>query len=148
MATIRGTGPSATHRPLARSVALDEAECRRLLGVRGIGRVAVFTADGPAVHPVNYLVVDGAFTFRTGAGTVLSRAAGTEAAFEADRIDSTAARAWSVLAVGVLEPAANRAELDRRAAAAHTEPWAGGARPHWMKLTPVRVTGRRVVYRP
>ncbi|MFD8410950.1 helix-turn-helix domain-containing protein [Streptomyces sp. NPDC059650] len=133
--------------PDVQPVTLDEEECRRLLGVRGIGRVAVFTPEGPAIHPVNYLVAAGDVAFRTAADTVLARAAGREAAFEVERIDEVAARAWSVLAVGVLEEATDPARLERQADAAHSTPWAGGSRTHWMKLTPVRLTGRRVACR-
>ncbi|WP_052713440.1 helix-turn-helix domain-containing protein [Streptomyces katrae] len=132
----------------AQPVVLDEQECRRLLGVRGIGRVAVFTVDGPAVHPVNYLIADGEVAFRTRADTVLARAASTEAAFEAEKIDEVAARGWSVLAVGVLEAASHPEALERLAEAAHATPWAGGGRTHWMKLAPRRLTGRRVEFRP
>ncbi|MFJ3921788.1 helix-turn-helix domain-containing protein [Streptomyces sp. NPDC090022] len=151
---LAGTGPdrdppgATPGAPGTRPVALDEEECRRLLGVRGIGRVAVFTPEGPAVHPVNYLVVAGDVAFRTAAGTVLARAAGTEAAFEVERIDEVAARAWSVLAVGVLEEATDPDGLERLADAARFTPWAGGERTHWMKLTPVRLTGRRVKSHP
>ncbi|MFF4582678.1 helix-turn-helix domain-containing protein [Streptomyces sp. NPDC001389] len=140
--------PARTLCTEARPVVLGEEECRRLLGVRGIGRVAVFAADGPAVHPVNYLVVDDGIAFRTGADTVLARAASTEAAFEAEHIDEVAARGWSVLAVGVLEAASRPDVLESLAEAVHATPWAGGERTHWMKLTPHRLTGRRVEYRP
>ncbi|NXY93025.1 pyridoxamine 5'-phosphate oxidase family protein [Streptomyces sp. BR123] len=142
----RDPGPPAMA-PDVRPVTLDEEECRRLLGVRGIGRVAVFTPEGPAVHPVNYLIAAGDVTFRTAADTVLARAAGSEAAFEVERIDEVAARAWSVLAVGVLQEATDPAQLERLADAVHSTPWAGGTRSHWMKLTPVRLTGRRVACR-
>ncbi|MFB7169948.1 helix-turn-helix domain-containing protein [Streptomyces sp. NPDC056254] len=150
-----GMGSDRDHRPAARAPdaadhpeVLEEEECRRLLGIQGIGRVAVFTPEGPAVHPVNYLVVAGDVAFRTAADTVLARAADTEAAFEVERIDEVAARGWSVLAVGVLQTAPNPDELEGRAEAAHCKPWAGGSRAHWMRLAPVRLTGRRVVCRP
>ena len=28
------------------------------------------------------------------------------------------------------------------------QPWAGGAKEHWMRLTPSRITGRRLVVSP
>ncbi|MFB6613037.1 helix-turn-helix domain-containing protein [Streptomyces sp. NPDC085524] len=140
--------PTRTPRTDAQPVVLDEDECRRLLGNRGIGRIAVFTADGPAVHPVNYLIADDDIVFRTGADTLPARAAGTEAAFEVERIDEVAARGWSVLAVGMLEAAPRPEALELLADAAHATPWAGGERTHWMKLAPHRLTGRRVEFRP
>ncbi|WP_309144328.1 pyridoxamine 5'-phosphate oxidase family protein [Streptomyces sp. BR123] len=126
--------------------ALEEAECRRLLGTHGVGRIAVFTPDGPAVLPVNYLVTGTGIAFRTHAHAVAARAAGTEAAFEIDRIDDVTSEGWSVLAVGELAAVTDAGELRHLNAEGRSHPWAGGERTHWMKLTPVRLTGRRVVH--
>ncbi|MFE5621279.1 pyridoxamine 5'-phosphate oxidase family protein [Streptomyces virginiae] len=62
------------------------------------------------------------------------------------RIDDVTATGWSVLAVGELAAVADPDELRRLNTAARSHPWAGGPRNHWMKLTPARVTGRRVVH--
>ncbi|MEU7607065.1 pyridoxamine 5'-phosphate oxidase family protein [Streptomyces sp. NPDC041003] len=68
------SGASADHvrgRSTARRdtalVALEEAECRTLLGTHGVGRIAVFTPEGPAVLPVNYLIAGPDIAFRTAA---------------------------------------------------------------------------------
>ena len=136
----------ATARRDTALVPLDEADCRRLLNTHGVGRIAVFTAEGPAVLPVNYLVAGPDITFRTSAGSVAAGAAGTEAAFEIDNIDDVTAGGWSVLAVGELAAVTEPDRLHHLDASARSEPWAGGTRNHWMKLTPVRITGRRVVH--
>ncbi|WP_053683241.1 helix-turn-helix domain-containing protein [Streptomyces sp. XY593] len=141
----RVTGRSTAHRDTA-LVPLDETECRRLLNTHGVGRIAVFTPEGPAVLPVNYVVAGPEIAFRTSAEAVTARAAGTEAAFEIDTIDDVTATGWSVLAVGELAAVADPDELRRLNTAARSHPWAGGPRTHWMKLTPARVTGRRVVH--
>ncbi|MFJ5551791.1 helix-turn-helix domain-containing protein [Streptomyces sp. NPDC093225] len=125
---------------------LDEAESRSLLGTHGVGRVAVFTAEGPAILPVNYVVAGADIAFRTSGDAVPARAAGTEVAFEVDRIDEVAATGWSVLAVGELRGVTDADELRRLNAAARSVPWAGGERAHWMRLTPVRLTGRRIAH--
>lgn len=52
----------------AELVPLDEAECRRLLSTHGVGRVATYNAEGPAVLPVNYVVAGTALAFRTSPG--------------------------------------------------------------------------------
>ncbi|MFE2324427.1 helix-turn-helix domain-containing protein [Streptomyces sp. NPDC059385] len=126
---------------------LDEDECRTLLGTHGVGRIAVFTPEGPAVLPVNYLIAGDDIAFRTAAETVAARAAGTEVAFEIDNIDDVTAGGWSVLAVGLLEAVTTPDEIRHLTASARSQPWAGGPRTHWMKLTPVRLTGRRVAHR-
>ncbi|MCY0927993.1 pyridoxamine 5'-phosphate oxidase family protein [Streptomyces sp. H27-H1] len=131
----------------AELIPLPEEECRQLLSTHGIGRIAVFTPNGPAIVPVNYTVDEETVAFRTSDDAVLARAAGAEAAFEVDRIDEVTRRGWSVLAVGELAAVTNTHELQRFDALARSEPWAGGERTHWMKVTPTRVTGRRVVNR-
>ncbi|MFB7259248.1 helix-turn-helix domain-containing protein [Streptomyces nojiriensis] len=125
-------------------VELGEAECRRLLSTHGIGRVALFTAEGPAIFPVNYVVAGDDIAFRTSGEALLARAAGTEVAFEVDRIDDAMKQGWSVMAVGEVAGVTDGDALQRLDALARSLPWAGGHRTHWMSITPVRVTGRRV----
>ncbi|PWK65186.1 hypothetical protein BCL76_113173 [Streptomyces sp. CG 926] len=123
---------------------LDADECRTLLGTHGVGRIAVFTPEGPAILPVNYVTAGSDIAFRTAAEALAARAAGTEVAFEIDNIDDVTAGGWSVLAVGELEAVTNTDEVQHLTATARSQPWAGGPRTHWMKLTPLRLTGRRV----
>lgn len=119
-------------------------ECLALLSDHGVGRVAVTTGEGPAIAPVNYDVVDGAVVFRTAPDSLPSQAAGAEAAFEVDRIDEALSEGWSVLVLG---PAAEVTDaetvLDLRTRA-HSTPWAGGDREMWIRIEPVRITGRRI----
>ncbi|MFD9366605.1 helix-turn-helix domain-containing protein [Streptomyces sp. NPDC060020] len=136
----------ATARRDSALVPLDETECRRLLSTHGVGRIAIFTPEGPAVLPVNYLIAGPDITFRTAAEAVTARAAGTEVAFEIDNIDDVTATGWSVLAVGELAAVTDSDEIHHLNTTARSQPWAGGPRSHWMKLTPTRITGRRVVH--
>ncbi|MFB0627471.1 helix-turn-helix domain-containing protein [Streptomyces sp. AB3(2024)] len=125
-------------------VVLGETECRRLLSTHGIGRVAVFTTEGPAIFPVNYVVAGHDIAFRTSDEALLARAAGTEVAFEVDHIDDAMKQGWSVMAVGDVVGVTDGEALQRLDALARSLPWAGGHRTHWMSVTPVRLTGRRV----
>lgn len=131
----------------AELVALTEDECRHLLSTHGVGRVAVITPEGPAIFPVNYVVAGAGIAFRTSPDAVLARAAGTEVAFEVDHIDDAMRQGWSVMAVGEAEGITDAAAVRRLDAAAHSLPWAGDDRTHWMQVTPGRITGRRVVHR-
>ncbi|MEU7607064.1 pyridoxamine 5'-phosphate oxidase family protein [Streptomyces sp. NPDC041003] len=67
-------------------------------------------------------------------------------AFEIDNIDDVTVGGWSVLAVGELEAVTEPEEIRYLTTTARSQPWAGGPRTHWMKLTPVRLTGRRVAH--
>ncbi|MFE6905559.1 helix-turn-helix domain-containing protein [Streptomyces erythrochromogenes] len=128
-------------------VELGEAECRRLLSTHGIGRVALFTAEGPAIVPVNYVVAGDDIAFRTSGEALFVRAAGTEVAFEVDHIDDAMKQGWSVMAVGEVAGVTDGDALQRLDALARSLPWAGGNRTHWMSIDPVPVTGRRVARR-
>ncbi|RCG31141.1 pyridoxamine 5'-phosphate oxidase family protein [Sphaerisporangium album] len=128
---------------------LDQEECLRLVSPGGVGRVAFCGAPGPTVLPVNYRVLDGTVVFRTRAGGAIDqdlrsglRGLDLKIAFQVDRIDETRHEGWSVLIQG----AAHHVPEDEVAAVAGTgvEPWAGGDRDHYVRVIPVRVTGRRI----
>ncbi|MCX5126912.1 pyridoxamine 5'-phosphate oxidase family protein [Streptomyces sp. NBC_00347] len=130
----------------AELIVLTDEECRHLLSTHGVGRVAVFTPRGPAIFPVNYVVAGNEIAFRTSGEAVLARAAGTEMAFEVDHIDDVTRQGWSVMAVGRAEGVTDAAAKQRLDAVARSLPWPGGDRTHWMKIAPIRITGRRVVH--
>ncbi|MFD5192803.1 DUF1918 domain-containing protein [Streptomyces sp. NPDC058357] len=123
---------------------LSPDECRARLSTHGVGRVAVSTADGPGVFPVNYEVVDDTIAFRTAPGSMPATAPGTDVAFEVDHVDETMSLGWSVLAVGPARIVTEPDALRRLAARAHTTPWAGGGRDTWVSIRPTRLTGRRI----
>ncbi|MFB7993059.1 helix-turn-helix domain-containing protein [Streptomyces sp. NPDC056002] len=139
-----GQGPAPRDSEL---VALSEAECRRLLSTHGIGRVAVFTRDGPVIFPVNYVVAGSEIAFRTSWESLLAGAAGARVAFEVDHIDDAMEQGWSVLAVGEAAGVTDEQAVRRLNATARSLPWAGGDRRYWMSVVPSRITGRRVVHR-
>jgi nitroimidazol reductase NimA-like FMN-containing flavoprotein (pyridoxamine 5'-phosphate oxidase superfamily) len=136
-----GQGHALVH-PQLRELGPDE--CRALLSTHGVGRVAVSTADGPAVVPVNYEVIDDAIAYRTEPDSVPAAAVGAEVAFEVDHLDDAMSQGWSVLAVGPARVVTEPDVVRRLAGHAHTEPWAGGRREMWVSIRPTRLTGRRI----
>ena len=129
---------------------LDEAECMRLISSGGIGRIAYSGRFDLTVFPVNYKVYEGTIVFRTAQGGATGEdlrtgiaSAEYRVAFEVDEFDSAAREGWSVLIQGPahhVESAAERAEV----LAAGVQPWPGGEREHFIRITPARVTGRRI----
>ncbi|WTG93969.1 pyridoxamine 5'-phosphate oxidase family protein [Kitasatospora sp. NBC_01560] len=121
---------------------LARSECWERLSTDGVGRVALGTATGPVVLPVNYWVLDGTLIFRTAADGPLAAAVGRRVAFEVDRIDEALRTGWSVLATG------DAHRIDDRPALAHLKqrdkpsPWAGGERELWVRITPTELSGR------
>ncbi|MEU3709921.1 helix-turn-helix domain-containing protein [Streptomyces catenulae] len=122
---------------------LDTAACWTHLGTHGVGRVAVTVDDAPAIFPVNYTVTDGGIAFRTAPESGPAAAAGDRAALEVDHLDDAFGEGWSVLVVGPARAVTDPAEDRRLTAAAHSDPWVG-ARPLWIALDPVHLTGRRI----
>ncbi len=128
---------------------LDKSECLRLISPGGIGRVGYAGTFGPTVLPVNYVLHDGTIVFRTGQDSLMGEdlrtgIAGAEykIAFEIDEIDKSAQEGWSVLVRG----SAHHVDSETERAAvleAGVEPWAGGKREHFIRITPVSITGRR-----
>ncbi|MFI1163477.1 helix-turn-helix domain-containing protein [Streptomyces sp. NPDC020801] len=136
-----GTGGAAR---TPRFTELTPKECWALLSTHGVGRVAVPTGSGPVIVPVNYGVVDGTVVFRTAPGATPFQASGCQAAFEADRIDDAFSEGWSVLVRGPARAVTDPDEVRRLVEHAHGVPWAGGLRDAWVRLEPLRVTGRRI----
>ncbi|KIE23869.1 DNA-binding protein [Streptomyces sp. MUSC 125] len=123
---------------------LGPDECRALLGTHGVGRLAVPTATGPVIVPVNYSVVDGAVVFRTSPGATPSLAVGAPVAFEVDRIDDAFSRGWSVLVRGYARTVTDPQEQHRCTEVASSAPWTGGTRDLWVRIDSPTVTGRRI----
>jgi uncharacterized protein len=123
---------------------LESDECRSLLAGTHLGRVAFVVGDFPVVLPVNYALDDGRVVFRTRPGILRDAAvAGAAVAFEIDGIDQRSRTGWSVLVRGHAEHVTDDAERHRLEGLGLV-PWAPGARPDYVRLTAVEITGRRI----
>jgi nitroimidazol reductase NimA-like FMN-containing flavoprotein (pyridoxamine 5'-phosphate oxidase superfamily) len=130
---------------------LDEAECLRLIASGGIGRIGFSGRYGPTVMPVNYQLYEGTIVFRTAQDSATDEDLRTgianaeyKVAFEIDDFDSAARTGWSVLIQGSahhVESEAERASVE----GAGVDPWPGGGRELFLRITPMRITGRRVL---
>src|SRR5258708_12006697 len=63
--------------------------------------------------------------------------------FDVDHLDDVLGEGWSVLLSGTARVITDPAEL-RRAIALGIEPWAGGERDVYIRLTPSQITARRL----
>jgi len=125
---------------------LPPEECRELLGAKSVGRVAFNGSDGPQVLPVNYVVLRRSIYFRTAAGSTLANAVhDRRVAFEIDDIDEFLQSGWSVVAVGDAEFVDDPDLLVELWGEQGPKPWAVGLRTQFVRLTPIRLTGRRVL---
>ena len=121
---------------------IPREECLALLAAHFIGRVAVADFNAaPLVVPVNYVLDGEDVVFRTDYGSKFRLAVLGEApvSFEIDGLDSGRRSGWSVLLQGsaseLPEEAAHRLRL---------QPWAPGAKAHWVRIVADSITGRRI----
>lgn len=125
---------------------LSSSECLRLLGNHSFGRLAFMDHVGvlPMIMPVNYVLCADLVTFRTGAGSKLGNALrGEPVAFEVDGLDPADTTGWSVVVRGHAEVVTDSLEL---ASLWDTplQPWAPGAKTHYIRIQPRRISGRRI----
>ncbi|GII82191.1 hypothetical protein Ssi03_01810 [Sphaerisporangium siamense] len=131
---------------------ISAEECLTLISPGGVGRVGFGTPSGPLILPVNYTVHQGSVLFRTAFGGPMDQQLDTglrgvefKVAFEVDHIDPASREGWSVLIQGAAHRISSEEELTAAKAAA-VEPWAGGERRLYIRVTPVQITGRRIVH--
>ncbi|WP_404382982.1 pyridoxamine 5'-phosphate oxidase family protein [Knoellia locipacati] len=122
---------------------LSTAESWDLLRQAVVGRLAVIHDGAPDIFPVNYTVDHGTIVLRTAGGTKYEAARNQSVAFEVDGYDLEVAEAWSVVARG---RAVEVRDVDDLIAVMGLPlmPWAEGSKPHFMRLEPETVTGRRI----
>lgn len=125
---------------------LERQTCFNLMASRDIGRVA-FTIEGdaaPTVLPVNYALVHDTIVFRSTLSGTIMRFAQGYAAFQVDLFDEERREGWSVLASGRCRWVQDSGELARVPQGRLPKPWAEGDRNQVLKITPGRVSGRRI----
>jgi nitroimidazol reductase NimA-like FMN-containing flavoprotein (pyridoxamine 5'-phosphate oxidase superfamily) len=134
-------GPAARQRTLG---PLSPGECLDLLESGGVGRVGFASADGIMMLPVNFAVAGKAIFFRTAPDTLLALHANGPLSFQVDRLDEKLHEGWSVLVHGHARQVAEEREIKRIESQTHLEPWAAGPRDVYVRIAPVRISGRRL----
>jgi nitroimidazol reductase NimA-like FMN-containing flavoprotein (pyridoxamine 5'-phosphate oxidase superfamily) len=129
---------------------LEEAECLRLISPGGVGRIAFTGRFGPMVLPVNYKLVENTIVFRTSQDSPTDEDLRTgiahaeyKVAFEIDEFNVADKAGWSVLVQGSVHHVDSQAE-QAALSEAGVEPWPEGPREHFIRITPTRITGRRI----
>ncbi len=121
-------------------VVLSVEDCWQLAATKSVGRFAANRPGmGPLVVPVNY-VIDGdhRIVFRTGPGAKFNAVGHGVTVIEIDEIEPIRHTGWSVVIEGTTSWLYE--EQDKTT----VESWAPGPRPYVVRMTPVRVSGRRI----
>ncbi|HEY2076356.1 MAG TPA: pyridoxamine 5'-phosphate oxidase family protein [Streptosporangiaceae bacterium] len=139
-------------RSAAKSAVLDSmtvAECRQHLAGGGIGRfLFVEPGRGPVAIPVNFRMDEDDVVFRTGSeGSVAAGVHQSPVSFDVDHLDDALSEGWSVLVTGEARVITDPGEI-ARAASLNIEPWAGGNKAAYVRLTARQITGRRIRVAP
>ena len=124
---------------------LSPEGCTNHLRQENVGRVALMLDDHPEIFPISYAVDEhGDIFFRTDPGTKLSAVATAPTiAFEIDGLDEHNLLGWSVLVVGPARWLSTPEQL-AHAHALNLQPWAAGEKANVVRLSPTKVTGRRI----
>ncbi len=135
-------------RSAAKDALLDSMtieECRQHLADGGVGRFLFLEPGrGPVAIPVNFRMDGADVLFRTsGSGGIAAGVREGRVSFDVDHIDEALGEGWSVLITGTARIITDPADL-ARAQALNIEPWAGGDRASYVRLTASQITGRRI----
>lgn len=121
---------------------LSDEECLELLNETTVGRVAWNEPEGPIVLPVNYAMDGSSVVFRTALDTKLARQLHLGfASFQIDEHDDFTESGWSVLVRGMLSCEGSHVEQED----SRVVPWVAGDRTFAMRITPLTITGRRII---
>lgn len=121
---------------------LPRHECWALLRDAVVGRLATAVDGHPEIFPVNYVVDHGTIVIRTAAGTKMHSAVGHPVAFEVDGYDLEGGTAWSVVLKGRAVEVVKLHDV-LEAMSLPLFPWHESVKPHFLRVEPDEVTGRR-----
>ena len=123
---------------------MTRGECLRRLAERSAGRLGYIDDSWPTVVPVNYAVMNDHIFIRSLPGAKLAAAERSDiVCLQIDHFDPDARSGWSVLAHGPLEVISDPQTL-RAAWTNDPEPWVTADEWHWLRLTPLSLTGREI----
>jgi nitroimidazol reductase NimA-like FMN-containing flavoprotein (pyridoxamine 5'-phosphate oxidase superfamily) len=135
------TGPAANGWNL---LTLSPEECFSLVEAGGVGRIGFASTAGIEILPVNFAVTNKTVVFRTAPDTLLATHGNATVSFQTDCIDPENHQGWCVLIQGHAHKVSGEHEVARLEQATLLVPWAAGARDVWVRISPTRISGRRV----
>jgi len=148
------TAPESPARSARRMLEeMDEAECLRLISPGGVGRIAFTGRFGPMVLPVGYRLHEGTIVFLTTQDSPTNEDLRTgiahaeyHVAFEIDDFDVAGRVGWSVMVQGSVHHVDSATERNSLLDAG-IEVWPEGERQHFIRITPIHISGRRISQR-
>jgi hypothetical protein len=123
---------------------LSRDQCLQLMASVPVGRVIYTRRALPAVELVNFALDLGDIVIRTDrSGKLAAAARDAVVAFEADCLDAAQQVGWSVTAIGPSREVTDPEEIGRLQKMGLSS-WAPGTREHFIRISPVIMTGRHL----
>jgi uncharacterized protein len=123
---------------------MSRDECLALMASMPVGRIIYTRRAMPAVEVVNFALDHGDIVIRTARdGKLAAAARGAVVAFEADSLDLAQRTGWSVTAIGQAHEVTDPGEVARLETIGLNS-WAPGTRDHFIRISPVILTGRHL----
>jgi nitroimidazol reductase NimA-like FMN-containing flavoprotein (pyridoxamine 5'-phosphate oxidase superfamily) len=123
---------------------LSQTECWDLLSSMSLGRLVTSVDGQPEIFPVNFVVQHRTILFRTAEGTKLvSTAINNNVLFEVD--NHNVAEGLSVIVKGIARSQRTDEEI-ADAEKAQLLPWIATVKPHYVRIRPMSITGRRFMF--
>ena len=123
---------------------MSRDECLALMASTPVGRIIYTRRAMPAVEVVNFALDHGDIVIRTARdGKLAAAAGGAVVAFEADSLDLAQRTGWSVTAIGQAHEVTDAGEAARLGTIGLNS-WAPGPRDHFIRISPVILTGRHL----
>lgn len=125
---------------MSAAINAEEAHAWRLLGKRGVGRIAIRVDDGVDIFPINYLVHDHAIYFRSGPGSkLIDLTIAPALAFETD--GRRFGTAWSVVVKGIARRLGFDDEIEK-SGIMELRPQDPDDKFNYVRIEPVTVSAR------
>lgn len=123
---------------------LSQTQCWDLLSSMSLGRLVTSVDGQPEIFPVNFVVQHRTILFRTAEGTKLvSTAINNNVLFEVD--NHNVAEGLSVIVKGIARSQRTDEEI-ADAEKAQLLPWIATVKPHYVRIRPMSITGRRFMF--
>jgi len=120
---------------------LSETQCWKLLSEAHVGTLALVTAEGPDLYPIDFLATAHTIVFRSAPGEKLRQlTADPRVALAVEGGDQKTW--WSVIVHGTARRLAADDEIEATGVLA-LETSFGGTKANFVRITPARITGRR-----
>jgi nitroimidazol reductase NimA-like FMN-containing flavoprotein (pyridoxamine 5'-phosphate oxidase superfamily) len=132
--------------PLRSFERLDAAECWRLVGTQGVGRIGFMSDTRVQIVPARYDAHRHTIYFRAGTfGEIARRVHGQSVSLQVEDLDPRTLSGWSVVMSGQAHRVEDAATVAARWSARRPSPWLPSPDSQWIAVPVDDIQGERVL---